>query len=83
MSKQQNICLSEKNSILQTTLFHETERPAFKNPFSWQTVADVLNSLPLGVCACKTVHDAKMYVYCFVLFLFVFIVAGIGEGGAV
>ena len=75
MSKQQNICLSEKNSILQTTLFHETERPAFKNPFSWQTVADVLNSLP-------TVHDAKMYVYCFVLLLFVFIVAGIGEGGA-
>ena len=64
MSKQRNICLSEKNSTQQTTLFHETERPAFKNPFSWQTVADVLNSLPLGVCACKTVHDAKMYVYC-------------------
>ena len=82
MSNQTNICLWEKNSILQTTLFHETERPAFKNPFSWQTVADVLNSLPLGVCACKTVHDAKMHVYCFVLLLFVFIVAGIGEGGA-
>ena len=58
MLKLRNICLWEKNSILQTTLFHETERPAFKNPFSWQTVADVLNSLPLGVCACKTVHDA-------------------------
>ena len=41
MSKHKNICLSEKNSTQQTTLFHETERPAFKNPFSWQTVADI------------------------------------------
>lgn len=71
---------SEKNrSIVRSTSTsaHET------SIFSWETVANLLNRLPMGVCECKTVHDAKMYVYCFVLFLFVFIVAGIGEGGAV
>ena len=59
------------------------DRAGFSKIISWRTVANMLNSLPMGVCECKTVHDAKMYVYCFVLFLFVFIVAGIGEGGAV
>ena len=58
------------------------DRAGFSKHLSWRTVANMLNSLPMGVCECKTVHDAKMYVYCFVLFLFVFIVAGIGEGGA-
>ena len=59
------------------------DRAGFSKHLSWRTVANMLNSLPMGICECETVHDAKMYVYCFVLFLFVFIVAGIGEGGAV
>ena len=82
MSNQANICLPVKNSTLQTTLFHETEEHAFRNPFSWQTVADVLNSLPMGVCECRTVQDAKDYVKMFVILTAVFLLAGIEEGGA-
>lgn len=81
MSKQQNICLSEKNSTLQTSLFHETERPTFKNPFSWRTVANVLNSLPMGVCECETEEDAKGYTKVLIVLIAVFLLAGL-EGGA-
>ena len=81
MSKLRNICLSEKNSTLQTSLFHETERPTFKNPFSWQTVANVLNSLPMGVCECENLEDAKGYTKVLIVLIAVFLLAGL-EGGA-
>lgn len=49
--------------------------------FTWRTIARFLNAIPLGVCECKTVHDAKMCVYCLVLLMLGFVLAGIEKGG--
>lgn len=53
-----------------------------KDLFSWATVARLLNALPLGVCECRTVQDAKDYVKAFVVLTAVFLLAGLEEGGA-
>ena len=53
-----------------------------KKLLSWETVANLLNRLPLGVCECRTVQDAKDYVKVFVILTAVFLIAGIEEGGA-
>ena len=50
--------------------------------FSWETVANLLNRLPMGVCECRTIQDAKDYVKVFVILTAVFLIAGIEEGGA-
>ena len=49
--------------------------------FSWETVANLLNLLPMGVCECRTIQDAKDYVKAFVILTAVFLLAGL-EGGA-
>ena len=49
--------------------------------FTWRTIARVLNAMPFGVCECKTVHEAKMYVYSLVLLIMGFVLAGIEKGG--
>lgn len=49
--------------------------------FSWDTIVSVLNKLPLGICECKSVHEAKMYVYCLSLIVLAFILAAIEKGG--
>ena len=49
--------------------------------FSWETVANLLNRLPMGVCECRTIQDAKDYVKAFVILTAVFLLAGL-EGGA-
>ena len=49
--------------------------------FSWETVANLLNRLPMGVCECRTIQDAKDYVKMFVILTSIFLLAGIEEGG--
>ena len=82
MSKQRNICLSEKNSTLQTTLFHETERPAFKNPFSWQVVAKVYQFLFWRLLGEVTEEEAKGYTKFLLLLFSAVAIGGWMEGGA-
>ena len=43
--------------------------------FSWHNIACFLNCLPLGICECKSIHDAKMYMkVLFIFFAFIIIV---------
>ena len=53
-----------------------------KKLLSWETVANLLNRLPMGVCECRTIQDAKDYVKAFVILTAVFLLAGLEEGGA-
>lgn len=75
MPKNEGIRVNAKNSNVSSTSAHET------SIFSWETVANLLNRLPLGVCECRTVQDAKDYVKAFVLLTAVFLLSGL-EGGA-
>lgn len=76
MPKNEGIRVNAKNSNVLSTSAHET------SIFSWETVANLLNRLPLGVCECRTVQDAKDYVKVFVILTAVFLLAGLEEGGA-
>lgn len=69
--------LEKNRSIVSSTSTsaHET------SILSWETVANLLNRIPMGVCECKTVQDAKDYVKAFVILTAVFLLAGL-EGGA-
>lgn len=49
--------------------------------FSWHTVAKVLNALPLGICECKTIEDAKGYIKALTIILSMFLLAAIEKGG--
>lgn len=81
MSKHKNICLREKNSTPQTTL-PANDKAVSRKLLSWETVANLLNRLPMGVCECETEEDAKGYIKVLIILLAAFIIAGIGEGGA-
>lgn len=48
---------------------------------SWHTAARVLNALPLGICECKTIEDAKGYVKALTIILSMFLLAAIEKGG--
>lgn len=48
---------------------------------SWHTVAKVLNALPLDICECKTIEDAKGYVKALTIILSMFLLAAIEKGG--
>lgn len=50
--------------------------------FSWANTAQLLNSLPLGICECKTAEDAKGYVKALSLIISAFILAAIEKGGS-
>lgn len=56
--------------------------------FTWATVARIYNAMPLGVCECKTIKDAKGYTKVLVLIVIAFLLAGmydailLREGGA-
>lgn len=75
MPKNEGIRVNAKNSNVSSTSAHET------SIFSWETVANLLNRLPMGVCECRTIQDAKDYVKAFVILTAVFLLAGL-EGGA-
>lgn len=49
--------------------------------FSWRNVARMFNVLPLGICECESVDDAKGYVKALILLISAFILAGIEKGG--
>lgn len=44
--------------------------------FTWATVARIYNAMPLGVCECKTIKDAKGYTKVLVLIVIAFLLAG-------
>lgn len=48
---------------------------------SWRNIARVLNTLPLGICECKTAQEAKMYLKVILLALSAILLAGVEKGG--
>lgn len=81
MSKQANICLSENNSILQTTL-PANDKAVLKDLFSWRTVANIYRLMSLGLEAEVTIEDAKGYTKVALLFIAALVMGGMVEGGA-
>ena len=78
------IHLIAKNQMKQTIEVAGTYVPASVKAgmiFSWHTVAKVLNALPLGICECKTIEDAKGYVKALTIILSMFLLAAIEKGG--
>lgn len=49
---------------------------------SWHTAARVINALPLGICECKTIEDAKGYIKALAIFLSMFLLVAIEKGGS-
>lgn len=81
MSKQRSICLLEKQSILQTTLFHETEALGIKHVFSWQALAYAYQILSMGLISEVSI-DAKEYTKLLILLFITPLIGGLLEGGA-
>lgn len=79
MSKHRNICLSGKNSTLQTTL-PANDKAVF---FSWHTAAKVYQFLSLGLLDEVTEEDAKGYTKYLLLFFSAVTIGGWMEGGAI
>ena len=79
MLKQHNICLSGKNSTLQTTL-PANDKAVF---FSWHTAAKVYQFLSLGLLDEVAEEDAKGYTKYLLLFLSAVAIGGLMEGGAI
>lgn len=77
MSKQRYICLSGKNSTLQTTL-PANDKAVF---FSWHTAAKVYQFLSLGLLDEVAEEDAKGYTKYLLLFLSAVAIGGLMEGG--
>lgn len=48
--------------------------------FSWQNVAKVYNRIPMDICECKNVEDAKGYTKVFIVMIIMLLLAGM-EGG--
>ncbi len=82
MSKHRNNCLLEKQSILQTTLFHETEALGIKDVFSWQTLAYAYQALSMGLISEVSIEDANEYTKLLVLLFITPLIGGLLEGGA-
>ena len=57
------------------------DRAGFSKHLSWRTVANMLNSLPMGICECETGEDAKGYTKVLIVLMAAFLLAGIWEGG--
>lgn len=57
------------------------DRAGFSKLLSWRTVANMLNSLPMGICECETGEDAKGYTKVLIVLMAAFLLAGL-EGGA-
>ncbi len=57
------------------------DRAGFSKHLSWRTVANMLNSLPMGICECETGEDAKGYAKALIVLMAAFLLAGL-EGGA-
>ena len=79
MSKHRNICLSGKNSTLQTTL-PANDKAVF---FSWHTAAKVYQFLSLGLLDEVAEEDAKGYTKFLLLFFSAVTIGGLMEGGAI
>ena len=77
MLKHKNICLSGKNSTLQTTL-PANDKAVF---FSWHTAAKVYQFLSLGLLDEVAEEDAKGYTKYLLLFLSAVAIGGLMEGG--
>lgn len=79
MLKHKNICLSGKNSTLQTTL-PANDKAVF---FSWHTAAKVYQFLSLGLLDEVAEEDAKGYTKYLLLFFSAVAIGGLMEGGAI
>lgn len=44
--------------------------------FTWATAARIYNAMPLGVCECETIENAKGYTKVLVLIVITFLLAG-------
>ena len=77
MLKLRNICLSGKNSTLQTTL-PANDKAVF---FSWHTAAKVYQFLSWGLLNRVTEEDAKGYTKYLLLFFSAVAIGGLMEGG--
>lgn len=82
MSRHKNNCLLEKQSILQTTLFHETEALGIKHVFSWQALAYAYQILSMGLISEVSIEDAKEYTKLLILLFITPLIGGLLEGGA-
>ena len=58
------------------------DRAGFSKHLSWRTVANMLNSLPMGICECETGEDAKGYTKFLLLLFSAVAIGGWMEGGA-
>lgn len=81
MSELRNICLPGNNSILQTTLSHETGKIAFRKAFSWLTVAKVYQAISMGLIDSVSEEDAKGYTKVLFLLFSATLLGSILEGG--
>lgn len=68
MLKLRNICLPVNNSILQSTLTHETG-----TFFSWNTIQKFYDAMPYEIAPCKNNYEAKMYTCAILAVLSAFI----------
>ena len=78
MSKQHDICLLVKNSILQTTL-PANDKAVF---FSWHTASKVYQFLSWRLLGEVTEEEAKGYTKVLLLLFSAVAIGGLMEGGA-
>lgn len=81
MSKQHDICLSVKNSTLQTTL-PANDKAVVKNLFSWHTVSKVYQFFSWRLLGEVTEEEAKGYTKFLLLLFSAVAIGGLMEGGA-
>lgn len=81
MLKHKNICLSGKNSTLQTTL-PANDKAVVKNLFSWHTATKVYQFLSWRLLGEVTEEEAKGYTKVLLLLFSAVAIGGWMEGGA-
>ena len=79
MLKLRNICLSVKNSTLQTTL-PANDKAVVKNLFSWYTVSKVYQFLSWRLLGEVTEEEAKGYTKVLLLLFSAVAIGGLMEG---
>ena len=74
-------CYNQMKQVIETARVTTPVPVKVGTIFSWHTAARVLNALPLGICECKTIEDAKGYVKALTIILSMFLLAAIEKGG--
>lgn len=74
-------CKTQMKQTIQATSVNTLVSVKVGTFLSWHTVAKVLNALPLGICECKTIEDAKGYIKALAIILSMFLLAAIEKGG--